>query len=104
VHPLPDGPASAPPRRSISERYCTRTPSELISRWNESSQSSQARRQTEAAKSDMRGGGVGMPQTHLGRDVALESDEEEADAVEQVLVADVVVRAGRGHGSEPKGG
>ena len=45
-----------------------------------------------------------MPQTHLGRDVALESDEEEADAVEQVLVADVVVRAGRGHGSEPKGG
>ena len=51
----------------------------------------------------MRGRGVGMPQTHLGRDVALESDEEEADAVEQVLVADVVVRAGRGHGGEPKG-
>ena len=44
-----------------------------------------------------------MPQTHLGRDVALESDEKEADAVEQVVIADVVVRAGRGHGGEPKG-
>jgi hypothetical protein len=46
---------------------------------------------------------VGESRTHLGRDVALESDEEEADAVEQVLVADVVIRAGRGHGREPKG-
>ena len=45
-----------------------------------------------------------MPRTHLGRDVALESNEEEADAVEQVLVADVVVRAGRGHAGEPNGG
>ena len=36
-----------------------------------------------------------MSRTHLGHDVALESDEEEADAVEQVFIAAAVIRAGR---------
>ena len=36
-----------------------------------------------------------MSQMHLGHDVALESDEEEADAVEQVFIAAAVIRAGR---------
>ena len=42
----------------------------------------------------------GVPRTHLGRVIAVESDQQEADAVEQVLVADVVVRARRGHGGQ----
>ena len=36
-----------------------------------------------------------MSRTHLGHDVALKSDEEEADAVEQVFIAAAVIRAGR---------
>ena len=36
-----------------------------------------------------------MSRTHLGHDVALESDEEEAHAVEQVFIAAVVIRSGR---------
>lgn len=45
-----------------------------------------------------------MSRAHLRLDVAIESDEEEADAVEQVLVADVVVSAGGIHDGEQKGG
>lgn len=47
----------------------------------------------------------GVSRAHLGsrRGVSIESDEEESDAVEQVVVEDFVVRAGRGHGGEPGG-
>ena len=37
-----------------------------------------------------------MSLTHLGHDVALESDEEEADAVEQVFIAAAVSRPADG--------
>lgn len=46
----------------------------------------------------MREQGAGRPRTHLGHAIAVESDQQEADTVEQVLVADVVVRLRRGHG------
>lgn len=96
VHPLPDGPASAPPRRTISDRYCTRNDGR---RRNFISEIVANRSQTGAAEAKCEDE-ARVPRTHLGRIIAVESDQEEADAVEQVLVADVAVRARRGHGGQ----
>jgi hypothetical protein len=95
AHPLPDGPASLPPRRTISDRYYTRNNGRSRNFIGQDVANRKFGLHKQIARTRR-----GVPRTHLGRVIGVESNQHEADAVEQVLVADVVVRGRRGHSGQ----